>query len=187
MTSDVSAMYAPEQVLSTSRELQAMHAGIGPSWPTLYPRVPRDANPEGLEARRGQCDVGAGPGAAESRVGGDGLLGLALRAQRLREPEERPAVLRIPAQVLAIHRFPLGGAAGGEQDGAEGLAHGEIPGRRLGEPVAVLDAGGLGEMAHGGVSLTAARGELTREHLDGEGEHLARLEESGQRARLRHA
>ena len=30
MTSDVSAMYAPEQVLSTSRELQAMHAGIGP-------------------------------------------------------------------------------------------------------------------------------------------------------------
>ncbi len=47
MTSDVSAMYAPEQVLSTSRELQAMHAGIDPSWSTLYPRGRRDANPDG--------------------------------------------------------------------------------------------------------------------------------------------
>src|SRR5688500_10722368 len=120
MTSDVSAMYAPEQVLSTSRELQAMHAGIGPSWPSTLPvpsprrkshppSGPRRGNvPAPLEARRGQRDVGTGPGATESRVGGGGLVGLALRAERLREAEERPAVLRIAAQVLAIHRFRLG-------------------------------------------------------------------------------
>ena len=49
MTSDVSAMYAPEQVLSTSRELQAMHAGIGPSWPSTLPVRRRDAIPPTLE------------------------------------------------------------------------------------------------------------------------------------------
>ena len=48
MTSDVSAMYAPEQVLSTSRELQAMHAGIDPSWshstrPVVATQIPTDS------------------------------------------------------------------------------------------------------------------------------------------------
>src|SRR6185503_5051114 len=94
---------------------------------TLYPRDRRDANTAEREARRGQRDVGAGPGAAVARVGGDGLLRLPLGAERLREAKQRPAVLGVPAQVLAIDGFRLGGAAGGQQDGAERLAHGEIP------------------------------------------------------------
>src|SRR4029077_8610227 len=90
------------------------------------------------EARGGERHVGTGPRAAEARVLRTGLRALALGAQALGEAEERPAVLRVAAQILAVHRLGLGSAPGLQQGGAEGLAHREVPRRRLGGPMLVM-------------------------------------------------
>ena len=63
-----------------------------------------------LEPRRGQRDVGLRPRLPEVRVRLRRLRRLALRAQALREPEQRPAVAGVALEIVAIDLLGLRGA-----------------------------------------------------------------------------
>src|SRR5206468_735704 len=68
-------------------------------------RVCLSLHAPGSEARAGERHIGVLPGGLEAALG-VGRLGVAvLRAERLGEPEQRPAVLRVLAQVLPVDGF----------------------------------------------------------------------------------
>src|SRR5712692_7358707 len=94
--------------------------------------------PPGLEAGAGERHVGVLPGGLEAALRVGRLAVAALRAERLGEPEQRPAVLRVLAQVVSVHGFGGRGAAKLEQRGADVVAHRVEPGRRLTVGQAVL-------------------------------------------------
>src|SRR4051812_46899226 len=83
--------------------------------PLLAPLLPGRrvaARPRRRPQRRaGEGQVRLRPGLLELGLHLRRLLGLALPLQRLREPEEAPAVARVEPQVLAVHGLGLGEAA----------------------------------------------------------------------------
>src|SRR5215510_7016282 len=81
------------------------------------------------EPRGGELHVGFRPGLLEALLEGRHIL--ALGARRLHETEQRPAIVRVAAQILPIDGLGLAGAAGFEQHRAQGLPHGVVVLRRL--------------------------------------------------------
>src|SRR6188768_2658009 len=100
----------------------------------------------GLEARCGELHVRASPRLVEARLDRVRLCLLVLRAQRLREAEERPAVVGMPAQVVPVDRLRFARAAGLQQHRAQRLPRGIVPLLRLGVEEAVLQAHRAREM-----------------------------------------
>ena len=84
----------------------------------------------------------------------------ALRAQALRQAEQRPAVAGIPAQLLAVDRLGLARPPRGQQHGAQRVAHRCVPAGRfvVGDPI--LDGYGLAQRADGRGVLAARGGDL---------------------------
>src|SRR5262245_31851751 len=72
-----------------------------------------------LEARAGQDHVGLLPGLIEALLHLDRFRVTALRAEALSQAEQRPAVVRVLAQVLAVYHLRLRRAPLPEQRGAE--------------------------------------------------------------------
>ena len=62
-----------------------------------------------LECRTRQLDVGVAPSVGELQANRIRLSGLLLRVEGAGEAEQRPAVGRVALEILAIHRFGLGG------------------------------------------------------------------------------
>ncbi len=73
-----------------------------------------------LEPGGGEREVGLGPGGPEALLDGGGVVGLALGAPAPGEPEERPAVLAVPLEVLTVNRFGRGGPAGDSRRAKQG-------------------------------------------------------------------
>ncbi len=116
------------------------------------------------EARARQRHVGAGERRTPSHVHDLGVRLLALRAQRLDEPGQRPAVLAIAAQVLPEDRLGLAGTARFEQHRAERVPRRVRPLGRLGVDERVLQPDRAIEVRDGGVEGAARRRDLAGEH-----------------------
>src|SRR5258705_9054250 len=78
-----------------------------------------------LECRSRQLDVGVRPGPAELAVDGGGFIVSVLRAQRLREAEERPSVVRVAGEIFAIDRLRVACLAPCEQYRSQLMPHGD--------------------------------------------------------------
>jgi hypothetical protein len=100
-----------------------------------------------LEPRRDQGHVRPRPGPLEAGVHGGCLLVLPLRAERLREPEQGPAVLGESAEILAIDPLGLGGLPRLQIRGAERVPDRVVPLRRLEVESRLLDLERLAEVA----------------------------------------
>ena len=87
--------------------------------------------PPALERPRQRLHVRPRPRLLEPLVRGSGLLGSPLRGERLREAVERPAVVRVPHQVLSVGLLGLLRTAGGQQHRPQLLAQRQRPGGRL--------------------------------------------------------
>src|SRR5262249_7480050 len=83
------------------------------------------------ETRCRKRHVGVLPGVAEALLDLCRLLGLAQAAQALQETKKRPAVLRMPPEVLAVDRLRLRQPALLYQDRTQRLPDWEVPVRRL--------------------------------------------------------
>src|SRR5688572_15882052 len=110
-------------------------------------------------------DVRVLPGFLEPRADGGGRLLLALGVECLGETEQRPAVFRVLFQVLPEDGLGLVGAAGLEEDGAQGLADWRVPVGGLLIDERVLVAHGAVVMQHGAVPVLALRSNLTGNQL----------------------
>src|SRR6266404_9827336 len=82
-----------------------------------WPRSSRKGN-RPLESGRGQLHVRLRPCLSKALVHLRGLGRLALGAQALGEPEQRPAVVRVPSKILAVDLLGVTRTAGLEQHGA---------------------------------------------------------------------
>src|SRR5688572_8478069 len=78
------------------------------------------------EAGCGQRDIGARPGFLEAGFDERRLIRFLLRAERLQQSEERPAVLAITPQIVPVDRFRFRGPSRLEQHGAKRMARREM-------------------------------------------------------------
>src|SRR5688572_16906649 len=121
-----------------------------------------------LKSRRANPSVGARP--AFLQVGVDVRIGLTLSLQRLLQSEQRPAVMRVVLDVVAIHLFGIRKSFGGKQRRAKPMSSGEGQRLRLVVFHLVVQLHRLLEFFNRGIGLARRQRDLafedTSQHAD---------------------
>src|SRR5467141_1584878 len=133
-----------------------MASGCSAGSTSCWAACGRGSRAPGLEAGGRERHIRSGPGACKAGVYVRSLDGLPLRAQRVCQPEERPAAFREPLEVFAIQPLGLDRAARLQQYRGQGVADRVIPVGRLGIELFVLDLHRLAEMRDALLERTSA-------------------------------